>query len=168
MRPELAWFLQARSDLRAALTLEAAGSDTCQVILHLQMCSEKLVKGYRRRAYPLVRTHDAVTQWYPDLVSAIINDQRKRDSLGGAGASRSQVTKRLDSLKRTLVKIEQLNPSIAARLRRNENCEYPWESTGPPPVGYPPARHKFGRAVGRAARVKVFDLLDRILRCEGA
>ena len=163
MRPDRAWFIQARSDLTAAVALERAG-DACQCIMHLQMCGEKLIKGYLRRVAPPPRVHNVVRSSFRYLETIILGTPKLRDRLMGyKGARISQVKPRLISLERTMLRIELLNPSVAGY--RSPNCEYPWEPVSS--VGYAPSRHRFGRAVGKAARAKVYRLLDRILVAEG-
>jgi len=167
LTPERAWFLQARSDLETARLIEGQGGDVCQVIMHLQMASEKLVKGHMRRARPNVpRTHEAVHNHFSHLSATVINDEKLRTAFMGRTASRQEVSKHLRGLQGTMRKFELLNPSLAGR--NAPNCEYPWESPGPPPQGHSPVKHRFGNAVGKAARYKVYRLLDRILLSERA
>ena len=129
------------------------------------MCGEKLVKGYARRSGTFQPHHHAVRSWFAVLRSVIVGSPKLRRKFMGETASRASVSKVLNSLETTLLAIEGLNPSVAGWGR--PNCEYPWEIAGPPPRGYPPVRHRFGSAVGSAARAKVYRLIDRILVIEG-
>lgn len=165
MSPDSAWFLQARSDLQAALLLETHGGDTCQIIMHLQMCSEKLVKAYMKRSGNFRPTHQVTANYFRHLRDVVVADPNFRSALMGRPASRHEVFAVLRGLKRTMEKFESLNPSVA-RLNR-PNCEYPWELPGTTADEVPPVRHRFGAAVGRAARAKMYRLLDRILTSEG-
>jgi hypothetical protein len=152
------------------MLLEAHGGDICQVLMHLQMCSEKLVKGYFPRSGIVPpRTHQAVHNHFPYLSAAVTATPNIRRAVMGRSATRAEVSQMLASLEATMRHIEALNPVVAERLAGQSNvpnCEYPWESIGPPPVGHPPARHRFGRSVGVAARAKLYRLLDRILMVE--
>ena len=139
--------------------------------MHIQMCGEKLVKAYVRQGGPVPFTHAAVGSWYAHVKASIVGSQVKRNSLMGRPASRGQVNTVLASLEKTLLAVEALNPSVARRLSPHlvggaPNCEYPWETPGPPPTGHPPVKHKFGSKVSIPARAKVYRVLDRILTME--
>lgn len=133
--------------------------------MHIQMAGEKLVKGYMRRALPGVpRIHDAVHNHFSHLSVTIVNDEKLRRAFVGRPATRKEVSEHLRRLRATMRNFEALNPSVAGR--NSPNCEYPWETTGPQVKGHPPVRHRFGNAVGKTARYKVYRLLDRILQAE--
>ena len=132
------------------------------ILQFLQMACEKLVKAALCcdpiDPKSLQKSHDYVAKTLPVVF---------KGNLALLGNSSLKAAQGFQTLARHLAQeINLLAPAVKREGKRPDNCEYPWESAGLPPIGYPPARHKFGRAVGRAARVKVFDLLDRILRCE--
>lgn len=146
------------------MILEASGGDTCQIVMHLQMCGEKLIKSYLARHGAVPRTHRAVHNHFADLSNIVVGSPRLRSALMGREATRGQASKVLSSLNVTMRRVESLNPTVAGGDR--PNCEYPWED--PPGVSHAPVRHRFGNAVGKAARARLYRALDRILSAEGA
>ena len=129
LKPERAWFLQARSDFDAALLLEEHGADTCQIIMHLQMTGEKLIKAYVRRTGPIPYNHQVVQNYFIHLSRVVVGSPKLRRALMGRATTRGEVNAVLRSLERTLRSLESFNPSAAGR--NAPNCEYPWEAQDP-------------------------------------
>ena len=139
--------------------------------MHLQMCSEKLLKGFAVRTLTFVRGHNAVHNHFANLKAIVVGNAKMRRHLMGRPASRAEVIRLLDGLELTMKHLEELNPTVARAIARvagfsdGPNCEYPWE-TSPTSTTFSPVRHRFGSKVGRAARLKVYKLLDNILKFE--
>jgi hypothetical protein len=158
--PERAFFIQARSDLVAAVRLEAARCDDCQVIHALQMAVEKTAKGYAHRFGSFKAKHDAFSTGFPDIRTVLLSDPAVRRRLGCT--TRAEVNRVLRSVERIAQSIEELNPTVSGWS--SPNCEYPWlDAAG---SAQPPARHKFGKRVGRIARLKLEHFLDHVLARE--
>jgi len=157
---ERAFFVQARSDLEAAIRLEASRCDNCQILHALQMAVEKTAKGYAQRFGTFRTVHNAFSTGFPRIRTALLADASVRRRMGLV--SRQDLGRVLRSVERTATAVESLNPSVAGRA--NANCEYPW--TDAAGVTRSPARHRFGKPAGRVARLKLERFLDHVLARE--
>ncbi|MCA9598197.1 MAG: hypothetical protein KC776_33020 [Myxococcales bacterium] len=160
MTPERAFFVQARSDLEAAIRLEATRCDNCQILHALQMAVEKTAKGYAQRFGTFKTVHNAFSTGFPRIRVALLADSSVRRRMGLT--QRTELSRVLRSVARTATAVEALNPTVAGKT--NPNCEYPW--TDPGGTTHAPARHRFGKAVGRVARLKLERFLDHVLARE--
>ena len=119
---------QALCDLDARDVLAAEPSlPECQRLHFLQMACEKLCKAHlyesgSARLGVLETSHAYIAKHLPGILRA----QHDREHAKQRGYS-AQRAKRFRGLAR---EIELLAPAVKDGGRRQENCEYPWETTG--------------------------------------
>jgi hypothetical protein len=161
---ERAHFLQARSALRSAIILERTGGDVCQTLHNLQMSVENVGKAYEARHTGLrpAFSHAAFSNNYTRIRLSVLSSTRLRRRLTAVrGSKRSRLAATLRSLQPSAAAIEALNPVIAGA--NGKNSEYPWNSVAGPKS---PTYARFGRSLGKLARLKVIAFLDILLACE--
>ncbi len=108
---------QALSDLDARELLDVPTLSRCHSLHFLQMAAEKVCKAYLHATGNTVKqSHSVVRKHLPSIARDL-------------SAERAMSGSRLKALKHLAVEIDLLAPALRGEGTRQDNVEYPWEST---------------------------------------